>query len=111
MGGLLTATRAKISSSNLILRDQHFNRISNASSKRESFLLEPLENRLLLSVGLVGIPDWVPEGPAPQISAGNVIGTSLAEQKDVGAVNELAVDPNNSKHTCQATTRAGCTAR
>jgi len=62
MGGLLTATRAKISSSNLILRDQHFNRISNVSSKRESFFLEPLENRLLLSVGLVGIPDWVPEG-------------------------------------------------
>jgi hypothetical protein len=37
---------------------------------------------------------WVPEGPAPQISADNVIGTSLAEQQDVGAVNQLAVDPH-----------------
>jgi hypothetical protein len=75
--------------------------------KQESFQLEPLENRLLLSVGLVGVPDWTPEGPAPQISAGNVISSTLATQQDVGGVNALAVDPTNSKHVLAATVNGG----
>jgi len=88
-------------------RNRRSNGITHAHPKRESFQLEPLENRLLLSVGLIGVPNWSPEGPAPQISAGNVISTSLATQQDVGAVNQLAVDPNNSKHVLAATVNGG----
>src|SRR6476659_938091 len=71
--------------------------------KQKDFQLEPLESRLLLSVGVVGVPDWVAEGPGPQISAGNVIGPTIATQQDVGAVNALAVDPTNAKHVFAAT--------
>src|SRR5215469_11084376 len=72
-----------------------------ALPRRQNFLLEPLERRLLLSVDLVGVPNWVPEGPAPITDGGqNVIGppptadTSLK----VGADNAIAVDPKNAKH-------------
>ena len=85
-------------------RDRKLNsRRSEPLPNKQSFQLEPFENRLLLSVGRVGVPNRVPEGPAPQISAGNVIGTSPATQQNVGAVNQLAVDPNNSKHVLAET--------
>src|SRR5438093_4525033 len=40
-------------------------RRSKALPKRQKFFIEPLENRLLLSVGLIGIPNWTDQGPAP----------------------------------------------
>jgi hypothetical protein len=73
---------------------------------RQNFLLEPLESRLLLSVSLVGIPDWTALGPGPITNAANVdlngnnnpnrsvdnIGTGDAADVQVGAVEAIAVD-------------------
>lgn len=69
--------------------------------------LEPLERRTLLSITLTGVPNWVPEGPSPQINAGNVIGPAPATTQDVGAVEALAVDPTNSKHVVAGTVNGG----
>ena len=50
------------------------------SSKRTSppklsseFCLEPLESRVLMSVALIGVPDWLDQGPEPILDAGSNI--------------------------------------
>jgi hypothetical protein len=63
---------------------------------------EPLERRTLFAA-----LQWVSEGPSPQIDAGNVIGPTPAMTEDVGAVEALAVDPNNSKHVIAGTVNGG----
>ena len=71
------------------------------------FAVEPLEQRTLLSISLSGVPTWVPEGPAPQISAGNTIGPTTATTQDVGAMEAIAVDPANSKHLIAGSPNGG----
>src|SRR5262245_25144458 len=109
MNGLRTTTRAKsLFSIEASRRDRRSNRIgAGALPKRQDFSLESLESRLLLSVDLIGVPGWAPEGPAPITSAGNVISTTPATQQDAGAVNALAVDPTNDKHVFAATVNGG----
>ena len=63
-------TGAKLSSGNLVERDQNSgSKRTKALPERQSFQLEPLENRLLLSVTLSGIPDWVNQGPTSEVQA------------------------------------------
>ena len=71
--------------------------------------IEPLERRRLLSISLSGIPTWTPLGPNPIIagSGDNVIGPTAATSIEVGAVNAIAVDPNNSKHLVVGTVDGG----
>src|SRR5574341_1387766 len=67
--------------------------------RRQSFLLEPLESRLLLSVGLIGVPNWDDQGPGPNINGQdeNVPGeTTLAGNPPnpvSGAIQALAIHP------------------
>ncbi len=61
----------------------------------------------MLTVQLFGIPTWTPEGPAPQINAGNTIGPASATTQDVGAIEAIAVDPSNSKHLVVGTVNGG----
>jgi hypothetical protein len=72
--------------------------------KRLNFSLEPLEGRLLLSVGLVGIPDWVDQGPAPIVGAQvNVPPDNFA----TGAVESIAINPNNTAQIYVGTVNGG----
>src|SRR5262245_14943968 len=59
--------------------------------------VECFEDRTVPSVGLVGVPDWTAEGPAPKLGA-NTIGPTPDTTLAVGAVEALAVDPMNSSH-------------
>src|SRR5437588_3002 len=74
---------------------------------------EPLEFRRLLSISLGGIPTWAAEGPAPitdggtSATGGNVLGPTAATSLKSGAVNQIAVDPTNSKHVFAATVNGG----
>src|SRR5262245_6108321 len=91
MNGLRTTTRAKSLFSQAPRRDQRSNRIrAEALPKRQDFVLEPLESRLLLSAELVGIPDWVAEGPAPLLNGGSTIPPN---NPATGAVQSIAVNP------------------
>ena len=72
-----------------------------ALARRRKIVFEPLESRLLLSVGLVGVPNWTHEGPGPNIRGQdeNVPGeTSLAGNPPnpvSGAIEALAIHPTD----------------
>jgi len=76
-------------------------------------VFEPLENRILLSVDLVGIPDWVGEGPAPIINTGSdgglTSGNAIVAPNNpaTGAVESIAVNPNNSAQIYVGTVNGG----
>ena len=53
---------------------------------------ETLENRILLSVDLIGIPDWIELGPAPTTGGQT---SSSPDDAVSGAVNALAAHPTN----------------
>jgi hypothetical protein len=88
---------------------QHLDRRSALRPRRRPRRprLELLEDRTMPSVSLGGIPNWVPEGPAPQMSAGNVDAPTAATKLDDGAVEALAVDPSNSKHVFAGSPNGG----
>jgi hypothetical protein len=69
-------------------------------------LLELLEDRTVPSISLGGISTWVAEGPAP-ITGGAAIGPTPATSLYDGAVNAIAVDPNNAKHAFAASVNGG----
>jgi hypothetical protein len=59
---------------------------------RKSFLLEPLESRILLSAELFGVPIWDPQGPAPTTD-GQASGSP--DDAVTGSVNAAAPHPTN----------------
>src|SRR5262249_46428374 len=74
---------------------------------KQTFQLEPLENRLLLSVTVLGagIPTWTSQGPAPIT---NTSQTPAPPNNEVsGAVQSIAVDPNNAGSMWIGTTNGG----
>src|SRR5262249_4639355 len=76
MNGRRKTTRANFPFSNRLRRNRHLKKIpSKALPKRQDFLLEPLETRLLLSADLLGVPNWHFEGPAPENNNPNVVAT------------------------------------
>ncbi len=86
MNGLLQTTRANFSFSDRRRR----NRPPKPLPRRQSFLLEALESRLLLSADLVGVPTWIDQGPEPILNAGSTI---LPNNPATGAVQSVAVNP------------------
>jgi subtilisin-like proprotein convertase family protein len=59
-------------------------------------------------ISLFGAPSWVPEGPAPITDGvGNVFGPTTAQSLKGGAINNIAVDPTNTKHVLAATVNGG----
>lgn len=90
---------------NLRWRDRSVGRKGTRSrSGRQNFLLEPLESRLLLSVSLVGIPDWVNQGPTSEVQAGSAVPQNNAVS---GALESIAVNPNNSSQIIVGTVNGG----
>src|SRR5262249_6049641 len=105
MNGLRTTTRAKSSFSQAPRCDQRSNRIrAEALPKRQDFVLEPLESRLLLSADLVGVSPWTFEGPAPILNAGSTIAPN---NPATGAVQSVAVNPTNAQQIYVGTVNGG----
>jgi hypothetical protein len=103
MNGLLATTREKFSFSDRLRRNRHSNRIrTKALPKRQDFLLEPLESRLLLSVTLVGVPDWQEQGPGPVSPASFGV-----QGEQAGAINGIAADPADPDRLFVATANGG----
>lgn len=76
-------------------------------------LLEPLENRIALSVSLSGIPNWLEQGPRPLINSGGdgvtsgfpVVNSPL--NPAAGAVESIAVNPANPQQIFIGTVNGG----
>jgi len=60
--------------------------------RHRNLVFETLENRILLSADLIGIPDWVEQGPSPT-TGGQVAG--LAGNPVSGAIEAIAAHPSN----------------
>src|SRR4051812_24525287 len=72
--------------------------------QRENYVLESLEGRLLLSADLIGVPDWIDQGAAPIVNAQvNVPPGNFA----TGAVESVAVNPNNTAQIFVGTVNGG----
>src|SRR5438552_19105686 len=68
-------------------------------------LLEKLEERTLLSITTQGLPDWIEQGPGPNIN-GQVENVS-PNNPVAGAVNAIAPDPTNGNTVYAATVNGG----
>ena len=77
------------------------------ASRRARLVLELLEDRLAPSVTLTGVPTWLPEGPSPNIGAGDTQGPTPDTTQDVGAVEALAVDPMDSERVLAGSVNGG----
>ncbi len=71
---------------------------------RRTLVFESLESRLLLSVGLIGVPIWAEQGPGPIHNGNNVI---MTDSPQAGAVEAIAVDPANAARVFIATVDGG----
>jgi hypothetical protein len=62
--------------------------------RRRTLFIEPLEVRALLSgVSLTGVPNWVEQGPGPEINSGSTV--TFPQKNEVGgAVQSIAVGAN-----------------
>src|SRR5262249_2266282 len=73
-------------------------RLPHVATALRRLRFEPLEDRRLLSINVSGLPGWVEEGPGPitsaSIGAENTDG--IANSPVAGAVQAIAVDPNNT---------------
>src|SRR6266540_5995296 len=109
MRGLLKAARANFSFSDRPRRNRHSKKTCiKALPKRQDFSLEPLESRLLLSADLLGVPDWVDQGPGPIENGNNVILTLPGQNSPQdGAVHAIAADPSNANRIFIATVNGG----
>jgi len=59
-----------------------------APALRRKPIFEALESRILLSVDLIGIPDWVEQGPGPTVTGSSFI--------QVGAIEAVVATPGNA---------------
>ena len=71
-----------------------------AKTMQRRLSLETLEDRTLLSVIATGVPQWTEEGPA-------AIQDDLVTQSPIGAMQALAVDPNDSNILLAGATSGG----
>jgi hypothetical protein len=66
--------------------------------------MEALEDRRLLAVMLSGVPNWIDQGPGP-IQMGS--STNPQNNEVGGAIQSIAVDPNNQSHVLIGTVNGG----
>ena len=67
-------------------------------------LLEPMEPRMLLSVSLVGVPEWFDQGPGPENQGGAVAAPNNAVN---GAVEMLVMHPTVANMAFAGTVAGG----
>ncbi len=68
-------------------------------------IFERLEDRSLLTVDLLGMPNWIDQGPGPITNGNNVLG--ITNKPQAGAINAVSVDPNNPNHVFAASVDGG----
>src|SRR6266545_4290152 len=89
-------------------RHKSYKKETTTRAQAETFSVEPLESRLLLSVTLAGSPDWIEQGPAPIENGNNVILTAPGQNRPQdAAVQAIAVDPSNANRVFIATVNGG----
>jgi hypothetical protein len=82
-------------------------------TRKCSLVFETLENRLLLSVSLFGIPSWAEQGPRPIINTGSdggaTSGNAIVTPNNpaTGAVESIAINPNNAAQIYVGTVNGG----
>src|SRR5260370_4944213 len=69
-------------------------------------MLEQLEERTLLTITTQGLPDWIEQGPGPNIN-GQVENITTPNNPVAGAINAIAADPSNSSILYVATVNGG----
>src|SRR5688572_22318456 len=81
--------------------------LKRSATKQNKFRIEPLESRILLAVTFPH-PAWIESGP-DQITNGQLrLGTNTpAENLVIGAINDIAVDPNNANNVVIGSTTGG----
>src|SRR5262245_61760752 len=86
---------------------RHFLRRHHRSNVRRDFFhlrMEPLEDRRLLAIDLAGSAEWLEQGSQPILEAGSEI---TPDDPAGGAVEDLAIDPNDPSHMFAATVNGG----
>lgn len=78
----------------LFFGSERESRTQNPTARRNKAHFENLESRLLLSAELLGIPDWIEQGPGPAIN-GQVSGLMPGPNPVVGAIEAIAAHPTN----------------
>lgn len=73
--------------------------------RRRRIVFEPLEDRLLLSVSLLGVPDWIEQGPGPSIN-GQTAGLA-GPNPVVGAIEAIAPHPTDANTISVGTVAGG----
>src|SRR5262249_23152868 len=74
--------------------------------------VEPLEERTLLTINPIGIPNWQEQGPGPitrgQVAVGDLVGPFARDDDLVaGAVNAITVDPQDANRVIVGTVNGG----
>ncbi len=77
--------------------------------RRRPLPLERLEDRVMLSVSVLNVPQWLEDGPGPITDLDTVTNNSyhLPGGNQVGAINQVAIDPGNPNHLVVATVNGG----
>jgi hypothetical protein len=77
------------------------------SARRPRFILGPesLEDRTLLSVNLVGVPNWIEQGPGP--ITGDLSETPASFNNGAGAIEAVAIDPSDPNIVVVGTVNGG----
>ncbi len=85
-------------------RDTHPGRFNFRRNFTRRLLLEQMEDRRLLAIDLAGVADWLEQGAQPF-----TMGSSVAAPNNPagGAVEDLAIDPNDPSHMFAATVNGG----
>lgn len=72
---------------------------------KESFVIEPLESRLLLSAtAIAGLPTWLEQGPGSLVDGGSAVPQDNAVS---GALQSIAVNPNDATQIIAGTVNGG----
>ena len=72
-------------------------RAQQMGDPRRRLRFEQLELRTMLTVQVLGSPPWIEQGPGPEINGGSTLPAGQNNQV-AGAIQCIAVDPNNPKH-------------
>ncbi|HQU47294.1 MAG TPA: hypothetical protein PK867_31115, partial [Pirellulales bacterium] len=81
-------------------------RAKHLSAARYRPTLEPLEQRVLLTIDLLGAPTWVEQGPGPILNTGGY-GMDSQQNPAAGAINAIAPDPYDANVLYVATVNGG----
>jgi hypothetical protein len=69
--------------------------------------LEPLEDRVLMSITVTGLPNWTDAGPGPMLGSNGLVGLSAQNFPKAGAIQEVLQNPADNGTLYAATVNGG----